>query len=1022
MKVCTFIPGRAPDACVFDELRRCMHTELTGVTGTRDRRGGRVRRRRFAALTLGAALMSPMVISASDAAVVAAGVLQTIPLEAPNNGRVILGSLASRSQMKPVTATGTGPYVLTGTDSVTGLPYTFETDVPYLSDVTPAYGFESDERALTRAFNSTVDPAASHTDNAGVERTGAVGMTSNTQCAAANSAGTNGTYCSTFGPEVYSAPFQATAGQAIAFQWSAVADEDDYEIYAFLIKVDESAPGVFDYGTPASHTLLTYGRGATKNWTSAGGSIPTTGSYRFRFVNGSYDATGGRALGSVMYVDSAVKVGLPNPITFAPIDPQAEGVSLSLTATAPGGPVTLTSNTPGVCTVDGNTVTVIGAAGQSCTITANQPGDGSDYIPADSLSRTFTIAGAPSFSAPPTISGTPAPGAEVTLDSEGTWSENGSSVTETTIEWLTTLDGGDAFPSGVTGTSCVLFPMANASVTVAVTKTNAFGSTTGTSTDVIDGYVCALAPVWTDDVIEQLVLGVEINDGVAANASPNATFTVTAGTLPAGLTLDPITGSITGTPTKAENYSFTITATNDIGSSSRAFAGSVASLPVWTDDTIVEFQQGMQVIDGVTASAVPAVTYAITEGALPAGLVLDPATGAITGIPTTPGAYSFTVTATNVAGSVSLVFAGNVAELAGSAGFVGIIPARLLDTRESGTKSVGGSVHELTVVGVAGVPADAFAVVLNVTATNPEADGFITVFPCGGPVPTSSNVNFVQGQTVPNSVTSAVGAGGKVCFYTMSTTHLVVDVNGAYSQTEGLGQLVGLSPVRLLDTRESGVKVKAGDISELNINEVPGLPTDASAVVLNVTATESATDGYITVFPCGGAVPTASNVNFVKGQTVPNSVTVAIGDEGGVCFFSTADSHLVIDLNAVYSVIAGEGQLVGLTPNRLLDTRESGVKIAAGATREITVAGVGGVPTDATAVLLNVTATESETAGFITVFPCGDQIPTASNVNFVAGQTVPNLATTAVGTNGKVCFYTMSTTHLVVDVTAAQTS
>jgi hypothetical protein len=80
------------------------------------------------------------------------------------------------------------------------------------------------------------------------------------------------------------------------------------------------------------------------------------------------------------------------------------------------------------------------------------------------------------------------------------------------------------------------------------------------------------------------------------------------------------------------------------------------------------------------------------------------------------------------------------------------------------------------------------------------------------------------------------------------------------------------------------------------------------------------------------------------------------------------------------------------------------------------VAGRGGVDADAKAVALNVTVTEASGAGFLTVFPCGVAIPTASNLNYVTGSTVPNAVISKLGTGGKVCLFAQRTTHLIVDV------
>ena len=124
--------------------------------------------------------------------------------------------------------------------------------------------------------------------------------------------------------------------------------------------------------------------------------------------------------------------------------------------------------------------------------------------------------------------------------------------------------------------------------------------------------------------------------------------------------------------------------------------------------------------------------------------------------------------------------------------FVSLVPARLLESRVGpglattdgffaglGVRS-GGSVTELNVAGRGGVAADASAVVLTVTVTQPVAAGFVTVFPCGTPRPVASNVNFAPGATVANSVVSRVGTAGRVCLFTMVDTDLVVDVNGYF--------------------------------------------------------------------------------------------------------------------------------------------------------------------------------------------------------------------------------------------------
>ena len=243
-----------------------------------------------------------------------------------------------------------------------------------------------------------------------------------------------------------------------------------------------------------------------------------------------------------------------------------------------------------------------------------------------------------------------------------------------------------------------------------------------------------------------------------------------------------------------------------------------------------------------------------------------------------------------------------------------LLPARLLDSRP-GSPTIdgqgagigargGGQVTELQVTGRAGVPASATTASLNVTVTEAQAPGFVTVFPCGQPVPTASNLNYGPGDTIPNAVISRIGVGGKVCLYTSAGTHLIADVNG-YFPTGALYEAV--SPTRLLDTRPGSPTIDglyagtgapgAGRVTELQVAGRPGIPWNATTVSLNVTATEAQAPGFVTVFPCGQPVPTASNLNYGPGDTIPNAVFTRLGDGGKVCLYTHAATHLIADVN-----------------------------------------------------------------------------------------------------------------------------
>jgi len=343
-----------------------------------------------------------------------------------------------------------------------------------------------------------------------------------------------------------------------------------------------------------------------------------------------------------------------------------------------------------------------------------------------------------------------------------------------------------------------------------------------------------------------------------------------------------------------------------------------------------------------------------------------------------------------------------------------------------------GSTVELVVAGRGGVPADASSVVLNIAVTGATSPGFITAYPCGVTKPNAANLNYAAGDTVPNLVVAKVGAGGKVCLFTYGSTHLVADVNGYFPAG---ASYTALTPGRLMDSRVGGVTVDGvaaatgivagGSVFELPVAGRGGVPADARAVVLNVAVTGATSSGFITVFPCGVTKPTAANLNYAVGDTVPNLVVAKVGTGGKVCLFAYGATDLVADVNGYFP--AGS-TYAPLTPVRLLETRtDAGLStidgqglgaglLAAGSTVQLVVAGRGGVPADAGAVVLNVAVTGATSSGFVTVYPCGVDRPTAANLNYAAGDTVPNLVIAKVGTGGKVCLYAYGATHLVADV------
>lgn len=322
------------------------------------------------------------------------------------------------------------------------------------------------------------------------------------------------------------------------------------------------------------------------------------------------------------------------------------------------------------------------------------------------------------------------------------------------------------------------------------------------------------------------------------------------------------------------------------------------------------------------------------------------------------------------------------------------------------TRLPAGSVTTVKVAGVAGVPADATAVSLNLTVTNPRVAGFLTAYPCDATRPDTSNVNFRSDNTVAGAAIVPVAADGTVCVFTSSDTHLIVDVMGAFS---GTGAYVRAGPDRLTDTRLLG---DAGSIAHnpLRVKMPDSLAGDAA--ILNVTAVGGSRAGFVTVYRCGDSVPGTSNVNFAPGGIVPNLVVAQPDADGWVCLYANQPTYLIVDL---FGGLAPSSVALH-APTRAIDTRSVGSAPAAGSIVPAHTGAELSAMANPTGVLVNVTTTQPGTSGFLTAFPCGQPMPPTSNLNVVPQETVANFATVKPDPSGNVCVFTSSSAQVIVDV------
>ena len=363
--------------------------------------------------------------------------------------------------------------------------------------------------------------------------------------------------------------------------------------------------------------------------------------------------------------------------------------------------------------------------------------------------------------------------------------------------------------------------------------------------------------------------------------------------------------------------------------------------------------------------------------------------------------------------------------------FVALSPVRICDTRNGidgrRTPIAPGETMTVQIAGVGEVPADGVvAVAVNVTAVNATQPTYLTVFPSGTPLPSSSTLNPVPDRAVANTTMVGVGADGRIAIFNpFGAVDCLVDVMG-YFRPQPSTRLVALVPSRLLDTRNAiGApigRVRGPGMIDLQVTGRGGVPDGgAQAVVLNVTAVQPTSGGYVSVWPSGEAQPGISNLNYDAGRNVANLVVCKLGAGGRVSLFvDSGDLHVLADVVGYFA--ADGASLVAVAPTRLLDTRNAigAPTNVVGAESEIVlaVAGVGGVAPTARAVVLNVTATDATNDTFVTVYPDGVVRPDASSLNVSAGGAIANLVVTKLGDNGQVrLFNSAGSLNLIADVT-----
>jgi hypothetical protein len=371
--------------------------------------------------------------------------------------------------------------------------------------------------------------------------------------------------------------------------------------------------------------------------------------------------------------------------------------------------------------------------------------------------------------------------------------------------------------------------------------------------------------------------------------------------------------------------------------------------------------------------------------------------------------------------------------------FVTVDPTRFVDTRPTGEtfdnqyeKTGPNPAKTSMTIDVAGrgaVPADATAVIVNVTTVGAEAAGHATVYPCTPTVPNASTVNYGPGGVDPNEVIAKLSPTGTLCVYTHATTDLLLDLVGYVAAGS---PYVPIDPARYADTRpddtidgqyrNTGPR-PAGTTWKIKVAGRGDIPASATTAVLNLTAVAPSAAGHFTIYPCTPTVPNASSLNYATGQVRPNEVVTKLSADGHVCVYTHATSDIIVDAVGYLPATSG---YTPIDPTRYADSRpdttfdgahrDTGPR-PAGSTWKVQIAGRGTIPADATTAVINVTAIAPDDAGHLTVYPCTPSVPNASHVNYAPGDVRANEVIAKLATDGTICIYTHATTHIAADIT-----
>ena len=598
-------------------------------------------------------------------------------------------------------------------------------------------------------------------------------------------------------------------------------------------------------------------------------------------------------------------------------------------------------------------------------------------------------------------------------------------------------------------------PTLDGSATFTITATDDNGCT-GSQAYTLNSIICPTITVNPATAVNGTVGSAYSQTFTGSGGTGPYTFARVTGTLPPGLILNANNGLLSGTPTQAGTFGFTIEATDVLGClGTRGYSVTIVCPTITVNPATAPngFVGTAYIQTFGGGGGTGPYTFVRVSGTLPPGLTLNGITGTLSGTPTTQGSYTFTIEATASNGCTgtrdyTVTISGN-----GLMFYPLPAPVRFLDTRPAqtgcltpGTPIAGGTSFTLGGAGFCGVPSVARAMMGNITVVTPAANGFLTLYPSGATQPNAANTNFISGEVLNNVFTVGLGAAdGAFKIFASTTVHVVVDVTGYFAPPQpapptGLYYHPLPTPIRLEDTRPGlsacftpGTPLPAGvDTTHQGTTTCNGvtIPSTARAMIGNITVVNPVANGFITVFP-GDAPsrPLASSGNY-RATTVLNSpFMVGLSPTGQFKVYSVAQTDVVIDVSGYFSPelvdVNGTGLLfTPIVPSRLQDTRPGqpacfnlGTPLPSGVDVTQAAAGSCTIASTARAIMGNVTVVTPAAQGFVTFWPSNIPRPLIATSNFQTSRNFNRFFTVGLGpADGAFKMYSLAMPHLVVDV------